>query len=75
MLGPYNSARQRSTRRPRRFVRQVLVLFLLSTSSLLSQPPQKSAAPVPAASAEVRPGQEKPQAKPDESAAATAALV
>ena len=51
MLGPNNSARQRSTRRPLRFVGQVLVLVLLSTSSLLSQTQQKSAAPVPAASA------------------------
>ena len=76
MLGPYNSARQRSTRRPLRFVGQVLVLVLLSTSSLLSQTQQKSAAPVPAASAaEDKPTQEKPQPKPDESAAATAALV
>jgi serine protease Do len=76
MLGPYNSARQRSIRRPRRFVRQAFVLGLLSTSSLLSQPPQKSAAPVPAASAaEEKSDQEKLQAKPDESAAATAALV
>src|SRR5579862_3281880 len=76
MLGPYNFARQRSTRRPLRFVGQVLVLVLLSTSSLLSQTQQKSAAPVPAASAaEDKPTQEKPQPKPDESAAATAALV
>ncbi len=76
MLGPYNSARQRSTRRPLRFVGQVLVLVLLSTSSLLSQTQQKSAAPVPAAgAAEDKPTQEKPQPKPDESAAATAALV
>ncbi|MGB7601407.1 MAG: trypsin-like peptidase domain-containing protein [Candidatus Sulfotelmatobacter sp.] len=78
MLGQYYFVRQRSIRCPRRFARQVFVLILLSIAPLLSQqlPPQKAANPAPAASAaEDKPAQEKPQAKPDESAAATTALV
>ena len=78
MLGQYYFVRQQSTRRPHCFVPQVCILILLSTTPLLSQQasPQKPATPAPAPSgAEEKPAQEKPQPKPDESAAATAALL
>jgi serine protease Do len=75
MLGPFLSAQ--STHRPRPLIRQAASIILLSTTSLLSQQqPKTPANPAPATSAaEEKPAQEKPQAKPDESAAATAALV
>ena len=78
MLGQYYFVRQQSARRPHCFVPQVCILILLSTTPLLSQQasPQKPATPAPAPSAaEDKPAQEKPQARPDESAAATAALL
>jgi serine protease Do len=75
MLGPFLSAQH--THRPRPLIRQAASIILLSTTSLLSQQqPKTPANPAPATSAaEEKPAQEKPQAKPDESAAATAALV
>ena len=77
MLGPYDFVRQRSTRRPRRFVWQIVVLILLSTALLFSQQPaQKTATPTSATSAaEEKSTQEMPQPKPDESLATNAALV
>ena len=78
MLGPNYFVRQQSTRSPYYFSRQVLVLILLSTVPLFSQQqsPHEPAAATPATSAaEDKPAQEKPQPKPDESAAATAALL
>jgi serine protease Do len=75
MLSPYNFPRRRPSRRLGSFVRQVFVIILLSTTTLLSQQePQKAASPAPGG-AEEKPAQEKPQPKPDESAAATATLV
>ena len=75
MLGPNCFFPPQSTNCARSLIRQTAALILLSTTPLLSQQasPQKPANPPSAA--EAKPGQEKPQAKPDESAAATAALV
>ncbi|MGB0011767.1 MAG: trypsin-like peptidase domain-containing protein [Candidatus Sulfotelmatobacter sp.] len=71
MLGPNYFVRQQSTRRSHGFVQQVFVLILISTAPLLSQQsPQRPASQAPAV-----PAPQVPQAKPDESAAATAALV
>ncbi|MGA9510179.1 MAG: trypsin-like peptidase domain-containing protein [Candidatus Sulfotelmatobacter sp.] len=78
MLDPYCFFRPQSSHCPCSPIRQAAAFILLSTAPLLcqQQAPQNSPPPAPTTSAaEEKPAQEKPQAKPDESATATAALV
>jgi len=77
MLGQYYFFAGVSRRRLHSLIRQAAAISLLSTTSLLSQqPPQKPATQAPAANTtEEKPAPQNPLPKPDESAAATAALV